>query len=97
MTALLIALEARAVEEPASSPGLPPIECVQMLRTGRDMLEIGDRQGGVKLLRETVGRFPEEVVALAAQLGFRREFGRREEQLQLCFVVQLFSPAVTEL
>jgi tetratricopeptide (TPR) repeat protein len=51
-----------------------------MLRSARGMLEQGDKHGGVKLLRETVERFPEEVVALVALWDFHRHFGLPEDE-----------------
>jgi len=72
--------EARGAEETAALVELPPVECVQMLRSARTMLELGDTQGGAKLLRETVERFPGEVVALVALWDFHRQFGLPEEE-----------------
>jgi len=72
--------EARAAEEPVASPELPPVGCVRMLRAARGMLELGDKDGGVRLLRETVERFPDEVVALVALWDFHRKFGLPDDE-----------------
>ena len=72
--------EARAAEEATASTELPPVGCVRMLRAARGMLELGDKQGGVRLLRETVERFPDEVVALVALWDFHRQFGLPDDE-----------------
>jgi len=66
----------RVLAENSAAPSeLPPVECVQMLRSARAALDLGDEQGGVELLREAVERFPEELVALVALWDYHREYG----------------------
>jgi len=81
LTSFALLWHAAHAEGRAAAPAeLPPVECVQMLRSARAMLELGDEQGGAKLLQEAVERFPGEIVPLVALWEFHERYGLPDEQ-----------------
>ena len=70
--AVLVLAAGTAVHGTETGPGLPPAECVRMLRGARLAAVEGDAARELELLRAAVERFPGEIAALYALVDHGR-------------------------